>query len=83
MNFHQRFVRVAIIASFVMLLSACATQNVDEQVPKEHWLAGDHHIHSHYSVEYRQDDLPAYNIGRDGVYPIPMNALMAQHFGLS
>ena len=83
MNMYRRFVRVAIIAKIVMLLSACATQNADERVPKERWLAGDHHIHSRYSVEYHQDDLPAFTIGRDGVYPIPMNALMAHHFGLA
>lgn len=78
----QRFACAAVAATSLFLLSACAVQGGDEQVPAERWLAGDHHIHSHYSVSYDEDNLPAYSIGGDGVYPIPMNALMAQHHGL-
>jgi len=70
-------------ASVVMLLSACTLQNPDAHEPEERWLAGDHHIHSRYSVAYDQTNLPAFTIGRDGVYPIPMNALMAHHYGLA
>lgn len=72
-----------------MLLS-CSRQEPIEQAPgepaqpnrQERWLAGDHHIHSRYSVLYDEDNPPAYTFGGDAIYPIPMNALMARHFGL-
>lgn len=48
------------------------------------WVAGDHHIHSRWSVGWdRSVDPPEFNIGGAGVYPMPMNAVMARHFGLS
>ncbi len=47
------------------------------------WLAGDHHIHSRFSVGWdRSADPPAAILGGDAIYPTPMNALMARHFGL-
>ena len=79
---YQRFARAAIIANIILLLSACPMRDVDEREPEERWLAGDHHSHSRYSVGYDQDNLPAYTIGGDAPYPIPMNAVMARHFGL-
>lgn len=48
------------------------------------WIAGDHHIHSRFSVGWdREENPPAPIIGGDAIYPIPMNALMAKRFGLS
>ncbi len=48
------------------------------------WLAGDHHIHSRYSVGWDHEvDPPAPIKGGDAIYPIPMNALMAKYHGLS
>ncbi len=50
------------------------------------WLAGDHHIHSRYSVGLDRSTEPPTPIisGPDGEpYPIAMNALMAKHHGLS
>ena len=47
------------------------------------WLAGDHHIHSRYSVGWdRASDPPSPIVGGDAIYPIPMNAVMARRFGL-
>jgi hypothetical protein len=82
MHLYQRFVRAAITANVVLLLSACAAEEADQHGAEERWLAGDHHIHSRYSVFYDEDNLPAYSFGGDAIYPIPMNALMARHFGL-
>ena len=82
MHLYQRFLRAAIIANAVLLLSACAMQNAVEQEPEQRWLAGDHHMHSRFSVGYDEDNLPAYTIGGGGVYPIPMNARMSRHYGL-
>ncbi len=48
------------------------------------WIAGDHHIHSRYSVGWNQEvNPPSPILGGDAIYPIAMNATMARHFGLS
>lgn len=48
------------------------------------WLAGDHHIHSRFSVGYDEKTSPPTPLmGADAVYPIPMNAVMARRFGLA
>lgn len=62
-----------------------------EQAPSElpvssdaMWLAGDHHVHSRFSVGFDNNTNPPMPIiGADAVYPIPMNAVMARRFGLS
>lgn len=67
---YQRFALATFTVIAALLLLACETQDANEPAAEVRWLAGDHHIHSRYST----DDSP---------YPIPMNALMAQYFGLS
>ncbi|WP_336964984.1 phosphoesterase [Sphingobium aquiterrae] len=52
-----------------------------------HWLAGDHHVHSQFSVSYQPDPNdpaapPKPVLAQDGRYPIPKNAEMARKFGL-
>ncbi len=48
------------------------------------WLAGDHHIHSRYSVGWNTDvDPPEPIVAGDAIYPIPTNAEMAWAYGLS
>lgn len=47
------------------------------------WLAGDHHIHSRFSVGWDESAPPKPIIGGDAIYPIPTNAEMARKFGLS
>jgi len=68
------------------LLVGCA--ETDSQKPAiddaRQWLAGDHHIHSRYSVGWdREQNPPEPIIGKDAIYPIQMNALMGKYFGLS
>lgn len=47
------------------------------------WIAGDHHIHSRWSVGWNtQVNPPAPIKGGDAIYPIAMNAIMARKFGL-
>jgi hypothetical protein len=47
------------------------------------WLAGDHHVHSRYSVGWdREQDPPAPILGGDAIYPTTTNAAMARRFGL-
>ncbi|WP_031566040.1 phosphoesterase [Rheinheimera texasensis] len=51
--------------------------------PAKHWLAGDHHIHTHYSVKWDNSVFPPKPIiGGDAKYSIPLNAQMASHYGL-
>lgn len=67
-------------------LAACAAPPPPEPPGDEsrRWLAGDHHIHSRYSVGWDMtQDPPGPIVGGDAIYPIPMNALMARHFGLA
>ena len=48
------------------------------------WLAGDHHIHSRYSVGWdRKTSPPTPIVAGDAIYPIGMNAAMARYYGLS
>jgi len=72
----------AIAGALLCILSAgCA-----EPAPSPRtWVAGDHHIHSRYSVGYDRDEDPPEPIvgGSSPTYAIPMNAVMARHFGLS
>ena len=55
----------------------------DEAVTGQRWLAGDHHVHSRYSVSYSDvTDPPTPVLAGDAIYPIPMNVAMARRFGL-
>ena len=66
------------------LCQACQMEGVGQYRNHARWLAGDHHIHSRFSVGWnREVDPPSPIIGGDAIYPIPMNALMAKHMGLS
>lgn len=52
------------------------------------WLAGDHHVHSEFSVDYEPDprnadSTPRAIRGGDGNNSIPRNAVMARRFGLT
>ena len=46
------------------------------------WLAGDHHIHSEYSVGWEETDPPKPIIGGEAIYSITRNAEMAREYGL-
>jgi hypothetical protein len=82
------------LSIFLLLGQPCALQGqeIEKNEYKKSWLAGDHHIHSRYSVVYDQSTdpptpifgyRPSAPIDRyDGIYPIPMNALMARNHGL-
>ena len=66
------------------IVTGCSAPAQPESQMSVQWLAGDHHVHSRYSVSWnREVDPPEPTIGGHGRYPIPMNALMADHYGLS
>jgi hypothetical protein len=74
-----------VITLLVALLLGCAT-NLPQREAKgpEQWLAGDHHVHSQFSVGWdRSTSPPTPIVGGDAIHPIPMNVLMGKHFGLS
>ncbi|MEQ8406767.1 MAG: phosphoesterase [Gammaproteobacteria bacterium] len=67
--------------SLLMLISSSLTMAQDTETAA--WIAGDHHIHSRFSVGWNRDqEPPAPILAGDAIYPTPMNALMARHFGL-
>lgn len=78
--------RLALLAA---LLSTASAQAHDAAVPVQGraWLAGDHHVHSRYSVGYTPSpnpgEPPTPVIAGDARYPIPTNAQMAVRHGLS
>ena len=72
--------RLTVVAVLCILAAGCAETPTSERT----WVAGDHHIHSRWSVGYdRTVDPPEFIIGAAGVYAMPMNAVMARRFGLS
>jgi hypothetical protein len=72
----------------VLLATGCASQLATDapiEVPNSprSWLAGDHHIHSQFSVGWDDSVSPPRPIkGGDAKYPIYKNAERARHFGL-
>jgi hypothetical protein len=63
-------------------VAAAAASLAQESGPE--WLAGDSHVHSHWSPGYdRSTNPPTPILGRDALYPTPLNAQMARKFGLS
>ena len=68
-----------------MAVSASPSGKIDPA--KRRWLAGDHHVHSRYSLSYTANpdgkSAPTPVIAGDALYPIPTNAAMGAKFGLS
>ena len=76
-----RFLAVSICA----VLAGCdeSPSQQSDGVSSLQWLAGDHHIHSQYSVSWDGSVEPsAPELRGHGTYTIPHNAVMARHFGL-
>ena len=64
--------------------AAAAWVGVGALEPERQWLAGDSHIHSHWSADYDQTKNPPEPIiGVDGLYATPVNAHRARLYGLS
>ena len=80
--------RSAILAPIAVacacLAAPLAAQQRPDTAPARRWLAGDHHIHSRYSVGWNDSTTPPTPIiAGDARYPIPTNAEMARKHGLS
>ena len=64
-------------------LCAAAALALAAPAADREWLAGDSHIHSHWSTGYDYRTSPPTPIkGRDALYSTPRNAAMARRFGL-
>ena len=65
------------------VLGALAALALAAPAAEREWLAGDSHIHSHWSTGYDYRTRPPTPIkGRDALYSTPRNAAMARRFGL-
>lgn len=72
------FVHLSILAASLGAFVASQAQDVERR-----WLAGDSHIHSHWSPGYDGAVNPPAPIrAGDAIYPTPQNARKAQEFGL-
>ena len=70
---------IAVSASAAFAWAFLTAQDEQRQ-----WLAGDSHIHSHWSADYNTTvDPPEAIIGVDGRYSTPVNAYQARRHGLS
>jgi hypothetical protein len=81
---HPRAVGVLGLILLATYLASCTSEVTSDATSQEQWLAGDHHVHSEYSVSWnREVDPPVATIGRHGVYAIAKNARMARRYGLA
>jgi len=80
---------VFVASGLFLLMSGCSIPGdgkVKDQLPvrSKMWLAGDHHIHSQYSVELDESvDPPVPILGVKAIYSTVQNAQMAYQYGLS
>lgn len=87
----MKYVRLQSVwcAIAVAALTGCQQHAVKPQLraaktAKPQWLAGDHHVHTHYSVKWDNSVFPPTPIlAGDAKYSIAHNARMAASFGLS
>jgi hypothetical protein len=71
-------------ACALLLLAACAAMTSLARTAERQWLAGDSHIHSHWSPGYdRTVNPPTILKGQDAMYSTPKNAAMARQHGLA
>jgi hypothetical protein len=69
------------LASFLAISNSYTADG--SHADNRQWLAGDHHIHSRYSVGWdNKTEPPSPVLGGDAIYPITMNAVMGRRHGL-
>ena len=79
MNTSKRYWQPVLVAGIAVGLSFAFAQS-----PQRTWLAGDSHIHSHWSPGYDRSKSPPEPIkGADAKYSTPMNAQKGRQYGLS
>lgn len=81
----QRCTQFSLLFACVYAITGCQSSDLSapESQDNRQWLAGDHHIHSHYSVGWNKSVQPPKPImAGDAHYSTPMNAQMAAFHGL-
>jgi len=82
MNFHNLSC-VGLVALVFTSVSCTQPPQSEQTEPGRQWLAGDHHIHSRFSVAWdKTTDPPTPDVGGGVINPIAVNALMAKFYGL-
>lgn len=77
-------VLIALAASLPVSPAAAAEPRTATAPEPRRWVAGDHHIHSRYSVTYDLTVNPPRPIlAGDAIYPMSTNAVMARNHGLT
>lgn len=71
-------IQASVVTTAAVLWAATASLQ-----PERQWLAGDSHIHSHWSARYDTTKDPPDIILGDGAYTTPINAQRARQYGLS
>ena len=82
----RQLARVAMGIAFLGAVGVLGLSESAADGSEEHgrrWLAGDHHIHSEYSVGLDNSTTPPTPIiGGDAIYPVALNATQARFYGL-
>jgi hypothetical protein len=74
--------KILLVTTYFCL--SCSHTGEQKNKNTEKWLAGDHHVHSIYSVKWDKNITPpAPILGSDGIVSIEENARMADKHGLS
>ena len=86
-NNKKRVLKGIVSVASLALAIGCGSEqkqaNNTAERSKEQWLAGDHHVHSRFSVGLDgKTNPPTPVVGGDAIYPIPMNVAMGRRFGL-
>ncbi|MBQ74047.1 MAG: phosphoesterase [Gammaproteobacteria bacterium] len=84
MQFKPYILSLTICFSLLTTVSIPADSADPQRTATKQWLAGDHHIHGHYSVGWDLSQTPPAPImGGDSKHSTLTNAQMAKKFGLS
>ena len=85
-NNKRKNIKTTAVLAFLALGMSCESgleELADIEPSNEQWLAGDHHVHSRFSVGLdEKTNPPTPIVGGDAIYPIPMNVAMGRRFGL-
>ncbi|QXD23246.1 phosphoesterase [Opitutia bacterium ISCC 51] len=81
----SQYLRIALALCLSLTGFSCSQPSKPDTADSDRqWLAGDHHIHSRFSVGWdRTTNPPTPKLGGDAIYPTPMNAVMGKYHGLS
>jgi hypothetical protein len=78
-----RMSRLGVHVSALIAAATAVVASMVQPTPRQ-WLAGDSHVHSHWSPGYDRSTSPPTPIpGGDALYSTPVNAQMARRYGLT